>query len=88
MEAINEFERKPKIIKKYFFWLVTKHVNKNKKSFKRKSKWIPGDKNIDPDLLDCISSYTKEIHELYTVKENSNLSFITTWCLIKLIKDQ
>ena len=31
-------------------------------------------RNIDPDLLDCISNYTKEIDKLNIVRENSNLN--------------
>ena len=72
MEAIREFGRKLKI--KYFFRYERNSYSKNQKTFTYKSNWVPADKVTDPDLLECISNYTKEIGDLNIFKEKSNLS--------------
>ena len=38
-----------------------------------KSNWIPTDKVIDPDLLQCISNFTSEIKSLTILKETNNI---------------
>ena len=35
--------------------------------------WIPTDKVIDPDLLQCISNFTSEIKSLTILKEKNNI---------------
>ena len=44
------------------------------KSFICKSNGVPADKVTGPDLLECISNYTKEIDDLKMPKEKYKLT--------------
>ena len=62
LEATKDFGRKLKI--KYFFRYERNNFNKPQKSFISKSNWVPPDKGTDPDLIESINNFTKEIDEL------------------------
>ena len=72
VNAAVDLGRRLKI--KYFFRGFRGNYTKNKKTFTLKSKWIPTDKVIDPNLLNCISDFTSEVDKLDLLREKENLS--------------
>ena len=71
INAVFNLGRNLKIL--YFFRCCRNNYIKNSKTFVSKSNWIPTDKVIDPDLLQCISNFTSEIKSLTILKENNNI---------------
>ena len=80
LEATKDFGRKLKI--KYFFRYEPQ------KSFISKSNWVPPDKGTDPDLIECINNFTKEIDELHVLREKSNLTIEEQLTLNNLRKNK
>ena len=84
LEAANAFSRRLKL-HNYFNerqWLKNSY---SKQSFTGKSEWSPPDSKIDPELLTCISKFTKEIEQLKIQPEKSNTtqqdhSSLTKFC--------
>ena len=71
IKAVFSLGRKLKII--YFLRSCPNNYIKSSKTFVSKSNWIPTDKVIDPDLLQCISNFTSEIKSLTILKEKNNI---------------
>ena len=86
LEATKDFGRKLKI--KYFFRYERNNFNKPQKSFISKSNWVPPDKGTDPDLIECINNFTKEIDELNVLREKPNLTIEEQLTLNNLRKNK
>ena len=86
LEATKDFGRKMKI--KYFFRYERNNFNKPQKCFISKSNWVPPDKGTDPDLIECINNFTKEIDELNVLREKPNLTIEEQLTLNNLRKNK
>jgi hypothetical protein len=64
LEATRDFGRKLKI--KYF-------LRSERNNFD-KPNWVPTDKGTDPDLLECLNKFTKEIDKLNVLRQKLNLT--------------